>query len=360
MAKIKGYLILMLAAGLVFGSFFSLGAFITRWLPLAGIEENTDADNNYEKGERVNILVLGIDKRPGETNARSDTVMLVSIDPALSKAVVLSIPRDTRVEIKGSPVDKICSANMVGGPSYAVRTVEKLLDIDIDYYVAVDFNGFKEIIDTLGGVTIEVPQRMYKPSEDIDLYPGVQRLNGRQALAFVRYRGYIQGDIARTQMQQQFIKALADEVLKPKTLAKLPTLVKQVNKYVETDMGVRDMLKLASWAPRFSADSIITQTLPGYFYDEYNSHGVMVASYWIADKRQISGILDKLFAGETMAVVSEPPAGFYTSGGKVAKRVEEEKISSERSRLPSPGHSTPGAIEQGSYTPSFTGSDGYL
>lgn len=363
MGKIKGIIILALAAGIIFGSFFSLGSFLTR------LVDNKADDEPYEaeeaKGERTNILVLGIDRRPGETNARSDTMMLVSIDPELDKAVVLSIPRDTRVEIKGSPVDKICAANLVGGPSYAVRTVEKLLDVDVDYYVLVDFNGFKEIIDTLGGVTIDVPQRMYKPSEDIDLHPGVQRLNGRQALAFVRFRGYVQGDIARTEMQQQFIKALADEVLKPKTVAKLPTLIKQVNKYVETDMGLRDMLRMASWAPGFTADSIITQTLPGYFYDEYDSYGVMTASYWIPDKKKIGGILDKLFAGETMAVVSEPPAGFYTAGGKVASRPASTSSGStssadeQRSSLPSPGHGV-NPPAPSSYTPQFTGSEGYL
>lgn len=362
MGRIKGYMILFLAAGLVFGSFFSAGAWLTKWINSRGGEENLIEEDTG--GERVNILVLGIDKRPGETNARSDTMMLVSIDPELDKAVILSIPRDTRVEIKGSPVDKICAANMVGGPSYAVRTVEKLLGVDIDYYVAVDFNGFKEIIDTLGGVTIDVPQRMYKPSEDINLYPGLQRLNGRQALAFVRYRGYIQGDIARTEMQQKFIRALADEILKPKTIAKLPALVKQANKYVETDMGITDMLRIASWAPGFTADSIITQTLPGYFYDEYNSYGVMVASYWIPDKKLIGGILDRLFAGETMAVVSEPPAGFYTSAGKVASRPDKIKKDSpeeQRKNLPSPGHSAGAAGgPYSSYTPQFTGSDGYL
>lgn len=366
MSKIKGIMILSLAAGLVFGSFFSAGALLTKWIKNPQPDVEVAEEVKDKDGRRTNILVLGIDKRPGETNARSDTMMLVSIDPKLDKVVVLSIPRDTKVEIKGSPVDKICAANMIGGPRYAVKTVEKLLDVRIDYYVAMDFNGFKEIVDTLGGVTIDVPQRMYKPSEDINLYPGEQRLNGRQALAFVRFRGYVEGDIGRTEMQQKFIKALADEVLKPKTVAKLPTLVKQLNKYVETDMGVTDMLKMASWAPGFNSESIITQTLPGYFYDEYDASGIMTASYWMVDRKLADGILDKLFAGETMAVVSTPPAGAYTrvsSGGKLADRSsgsEEGNLTNQkpnpeeqRKNLPSPGHGV-------NYTPQFTGSDGYL
>lgn len=370
MSKIKGVMILALAAGLVFGSFFSAGALLTKWLKAPGGEPETAEEARPKDGKRTNILVLGIDKRPGETSARSDTMMLVSIDPKLDKVVIISIPRDTRVDIKGSPVDKICAANMMGGPSYAVKTVEKLLDINIDYYVAMDFNGFKEIVDTLGGVTIDVPQRMYKPSEDIDLKPGLQKLNGRQALAFVRFRGYVQGDIARTEMQQEFIKALADEVLKPKTVAKLPSLIKQVNKHVETDMGITDMLKMASWAPGFTSESVITQTLPGYFYDEYDRNGIMTASYWMVDKKLADGILDKLFAGETMAVVSEPPAGVYAKpdpGSKLADRStvnvdqpfldESKSPEKQRQKLPSPGH---GIKTTPSYTPQFTGSDGYL
>lgn len=373
MNNIKSYLKFMMIAGLVFGLCFAVGAGSANWLSQFATDDKDkkvaeDDSLKRQDGERTNILVLGVDKRPGEQQARSDTMMLVSVDPKKNQAVVISIPRDTKVPVKGSPQPKICTANLVGGPEYAVEVVEDLMNVDVDYYVEMDFNGFKDVINTLGGVSIDVPQRMYKPSEDIDLQPGRQRLNGKDALAFVRYRDYINGDIDRTLMQQKFIAALADELLQAKTIKKLPALIKQANKYVDTDMGITDMIKMASWAPGFTADSIITQTLPGSFYDEYNDYGVMTASYWIADKQAKEGLIDKLFAGETIAVVNSTPypvnsprkpqkdssnEGEVVVGEKDS--ADDSKRNWERSKLPSPGHGvevTPGTFS--------TGPDGYI
>ncbi len=322
MAKMRNYLKFMLAAGLAFGLFFGIGSGITSFLKASNHTDIIpDEEEIVEKqeGKRTNILVLGVDARPGEDQARSDTMMLVSIDPKLNKVAVISIPRDTKARIKGS-TNKIAAANFIGGPELAVTAVEELLDTKIDNYITVDFNGFKEIINTLGGVTVTVPQRMYKPSEDIDLNPGTQKLNGRQALALVRYREYTTGDIQRTAQQQEFIKALAAEVLKPATITKLPKLIKQTNQYVETDLGISTMLRIASWAPGFTADSVVTQTLPGYFYDELDSYGNLAQSYWIADSKQINNLIENLFAGKSIAVVTGSAAPVY-----IAPPVEEEK-----------------------------------
>lgn len=308
MNKRKRYLIMMICAGLIFGICFGIGSGLTSLI----VNHMAEADEQPQEveeeilerqdGERTNILVLGVDARPGETTSRSDTMILVSVDPKLNKAAVVSIPRDTKVTIKGA-TEKICAANVLGGPELAVSTVEDLMGIKIDYWVEMDFNGFKKIVDTLGGVTITVPQRMYKPSEGIDLQPGTKKLNGSEALAFVRFRDYNMGDIDRTSMQQEFIKALAKEVLQPKTLPKLPKLIKDLNQYVETNMKVTDMLRIASWAPGFSTESIIAQTLPGSFYDEVDENGYLLNSYWQVDKKQIANLLDNMFEGKTVAVV---------------------------------------------------------
>ncbi len=378
MAKKKSYFRLILISSLVFAVFFCIGAGATKVAQNAikaadrsGIE---DQISDLDDGERTNILVLGIDARPGEKKSRSDTIMLVSIDPKLDKAAIVSIPRDTRVEIKGSPLPKICTANYVGGPEYAVETVENFMGITIDYYIEMDFNGFANIIDTLGGVDINVPCRMYKPSEGIDLYPGNQRLNGKQALAFVRYRNYAYGDIQRTTQQQEFIRALADEVLQAKTIIKLPKLVQQLNEYMTTNMKTSDMLKLASWAPGFNSDSIITQTLPGYFFDVYDDEGNMEQSFWIADQSSITSLLDNMFAGKTVAAIQASPYPVYrpepkdneseadvnkddndsdeepinidenTTGKDTNQTGEDDDRNEERSNLPSPGH-LPGELD---------------
>jgi LCP family protein required for cell wall assembly len=237
MNKRKKYLTMMIAAGLIFGLFFGVGSGLTSLIVnRAEADDNKTPENEEEilerqDGERTNILLLGVDARPGEETARSDTMILVSVDPDLNKAAVVSIPRDTKVTIKGA-TEKICAANVLGGPDLAASLVGDLMNIKVDYWVEMDFNGFEKIVDTLGGVTVTVPERMYKPSEGIDLQPGTKKLDGHDALGFVRYRDYAMGDIDRTSQQQVFVKALAKEVLQAKTIPKLPKLIKDLNKYV--------------------------------------------------------------------------------------------------------------------------------
>ena len=205
-------------------------------------------------GQRLNVLLLGIDAREGETNTRTDTIILASVDPKTKQMSLLSIPRDTRVYIPKHGYDRINSAAVYGGPEMTMEVVSDLLGIPLKYYVLVDFNGFKNIVDTLGGVTLEVEQDMYHydPTDNyayhIDLKKGLQRLDGDKALQYVRYRGYAMGDIDRTAHQQKFLIALGKEVLQPSTILKLPSLVPTINKYVKTNLSLSDMMKLASAA----------------------------------------------------------------------------------------------------------------
>jgi LCP family protein required for cell wall assembly len=120
--------------------------------------------------ERINVLVIGSDNRPGETKARSDVLMVASFDQKTGRVAVVSIPRDTRVQIPGYGYNKVNAAYAFGGAKLSRQVVESLLGVEIPYYVATDFNGFKDIIDTLGGVTIDVEQRMYYPEEGINLH----------------------------------------------------------------------------------------------------------------------------------------------------------------------------------------------
>ena len=226
----------------------------------------------------------------------------------------------------------------------AMKTVEELLGEKIDYYVEIDFKGFEKIVDTLGGVTLNVERRMYKPSEGIDLHPGVQKLNGLDALAFVRFRDYVMGDIERTAHQQTFLKALAGEVLKPKTIVKLPALIREANLCVDTNLRLSTMLKMASWAPGFNSKSIISQTLPGSFLDERDSQGNLLQSFWLADSDQKGKLLDQMFQGQTVAVVMDSqtvappvkqvtpqPAKVENDEGDRISPEEEEKLNRERS-----------------------------
>jgi LCP family protein required for cell wall assembly len=345
--KMNSYLRFMLIGGLVFGIFYAIGVgLVVAFMP--GTEQ---ADNDVpvvEDKKRVTILFLGVDARSGESNSRADTLILASIDPEKNKVAVVSIPRDTQISGTAG-LDKINSANVTGGPALAVKKVESLMGEKIDYYVEMNFEGFKKIVDTLGGVNINVDQRMYKPTEDINLQPGPQRLNGKDALAFVRYRDYVMGDIDRTAHQQEFIKALGKELLKPATIVKLPQLIREANTYVDTNLRLTDMLKMATWVPGFNADSIVAQTLPGYFLDHRDANGVLTASYWVADTKQASTLLDKMLDGQTVAVLVDAPASAQNANNhkvivqtptvqKQETPSEKDKINWERSNLPSPGH----------------------
>ncbi len=198
---------------------------------------------------KKNIVVMGCDPRPKDEDVgRSDTLFVVMMDPKHKDTGILSIPRDTRVHIKGHGWDKINHAYAYGGHKLTQDTVEDFLGIQIDHYVEVDFKGFKGLVDAIGGIDINVDKRMYyyDPWDDfeINLRPGSQHLNGAQALQYVRYRDE-EGDIGRIGRQQKFLRAVYDKILSPSIIPKLPALVKQVRSMVKTDMSITELIELA-------------------------------------------------------------------------------------------------------------------
>lgn len=280
------------------GSLLSNLGSVGNWLKPGGGEQNTGP--KLVKKDIITVLMLGIDARPGEENARSDTMILAAVDTKSQKVALISIPRDTRTKDNGT-YKKINSYNMEGGPELAKEKVSELLDTPIDYYVLSNFGGFEKIVDILGGVTIDVEKRMYKPSESINLKPGLQRLDGHKALAYCRWRGDALGDISRTERQQKFLIALANEMMQTKTITKLPRLLPELRKNVETDVSVRGMFELVQLAKGFKMEGMTTQTLPGSFYNDPRSG----ASYWLVDQQKIPGLVKRLLAGETAKTIEE-------------------------------------------------------
>ncbi|MEN6391822.1 MAG: LCP family protein [Syntrophomonas sp.] len=259
------------------------------------------------QGKVVNILIMGIDARDMSANSRSDTMILASIDTKNKKVVMVWIPRDTRIEPSAGKQVKINSINLTKGPEGSCQVVGDLLGTKVDYYVITNFWGFEKIIDTLGGVTIDVETdfKHYDPDPylNINIPKGTQRLNGENALKYVRYRGGPTADIGRTQRQAKFLKALAKEVLQPKTITKLPDLVPQLMDSVKTNIPMTDLVYLVSAAKDFTNSEIITQTLPGYSFTSPKDG----ASYWEADKKVSIGLIDALLAGQTFDVIHDPP-----------------------------------------------------
>lgn len=226
------------------------------------------------------ILVMGSDQRKDEA-ARADTLMLVWLDPKVPRIGVLSIPRDTYAQVPGHGYTKINHARVYGGPSMSVNAVEGLLGVPVDHYLDVNFEGFAAIVDALGGIELDVERRMYYPAEGINLKPGRQILNGKDALGFVRFRNYPEGDIERIRHQEKFLLALADQALSLKGVMKSPQLIESLYAHVKTDMSLTDMLALAKAMRNLDSSQISLAMLPG---EPQYKEGI---SYWIADPKEI-------------------------------------------------------------------------
>ncbi len=319
--KFKLFMKIILLFGFVFVATFGTGYFAVNWLqadPFEKVVTYGDGSVKTEKG-KINILLLGIDARPGEKNTRTDAMIVANIDRDAKKVSLLSIPRDTMVEIPGHGKAKINSANEYGGPELAVESVEKILDTKIDFWVKTNFNGFQDIVDTLGGVTIDVEKKMpYQDPTDgtnINLKPGIQRLDGKHALDYVRYRHDALGDISRTQRQQKFLKALAKEILQPSTVLKLPKLIPDIMANVETNLTTKQMVALAKFSTQLDGNmEIASQTLPGQFY---NNRG----SYWKYNEDKAKVVLNDLNQG----VISETVAGPDINVANEGKRKNTKK-----------------------------------
>lgn len=268
------------------------------------IEHNLERDpqpvSNF-KGERFTVLLVGVDRRPGDkTLSNTDTLLLASINTVNGKIAVLSIPRDTQVIVPGYGKEKINAAARIGqGIKTTTTLIEDLTGQSIDGYVITNFNGFKAIIDTLGGVTLNVEKKMYYMTGDssdgvINLEKGIQRLSGAQALQYARFRQDALGDITRTARQQAVIKAIGKEFMQVKSVPKLPWLVPRIAKSVETNLSIAQLWSMTNFLLHNENSEISSQTLPGNFLVEKD------ISYWKVNPLKSHAIVKKLFEeGET-------------------------------------------------------------
>ena len=244
--------------------------------------------------DQVNILVMGVDKREDDVG-RSDTLFLVSIDPKRQQIFQLSIPRDTRLLIPGYGWDKVNHAYSLGGKDLMVETVEGFLGVKIQHTVEIDFQGFYRIVDAIGGVEIDVEKRMYYEDpwdEDgglvIDLRPGLQRMNGRTAITYVRYRDE-DGDIGRIERQQKFMKAVVDQVSRPAIITRLPAIISEVSSAVETDLSTLELLNLGRFFKESRDKNMQTNMgmVPG---GGYYIGGI---SYWVPNMNELLEQIDE-------------------------------------------------------------------
>lgn len=257
----------------------------------------------YQVGRPVNILIMGIDRVPGAEpgteaifSGRSDTMLLLRVNPEQDTVSLLSIPRDTQVQIPEVGLDKINDANVQGGPALAAKTVSSTLNgVAIDRYVRVSTDAFKELVDLLGGIEVYVPKPMQYEDKTqklkIDLQPGNQTLSGAQAEQFARFRNDDLGDIGRVQRQQALLKALRSKLMNPTVIPRIPALVKAMQKYIDTNLSLEELLALVGAGRKLSDGNFKMVMLPGRF----SAPGEYVASYWIMDPAGRDRVMQQYF-----------------------------------------------------------------
>lgn len=271
-----------------------------------------EANSSLTSPVRTNALIVGVDKSEGLT----DTIMIVSFVSTTGEINILSIPRDTYVTFSGESLAnfrsvnkavpsfmKINAINSYGGKSgieLLQAKLEEMLGIRIDYYVKVNLDAFKSIVDTIGGVYFEVPAGGLKYSDPtqnlyINLKEGYQLLNGSDAEGLVRFRkGYSSQDLQRVKVQQEFLKAFITQVLNKETLLKnIGGLVINFIKYIETDFGLLDIPKYLNAISKIDTENINTETLPGV------PQTINGASYYIVNQAETKELVDKFFYGST-------------------------------------------------------------
>ena len=242
------------------------------------------------------VLLLGTDGRPGETEYRADSIILARVDPIHKRVTMLSIPRDTRVLWKGSYM-KINAVHYYDGANGMVQAVNELCGVHIAHYAEVNFDGLAGITDALGGVTVNVEQYMRDTenfSDVVELYPGVQKLNGAQALFFTRVRyAFADSDYTRMRHQRTFIKAMIAQILNTGDPVAIANIVNSTASMVITDLSVSDIISLGTQMIGMNTDKdIYTAYVP--------SEGTEIdgQSYVIADEDALAKMMKVIDAGD--------------------------------------------------------------
>jgi LCP family protein required for cell wall assembly len=293
--------------------------------PGSGASPGSLIPQKWSGTDRVTVLIMGIDRRVTDTDTayRTDTMMLVSVDPVARTAVMLSIPRDLWVEVPGYDLNTINTANFTGdaflypggGPALAVKTVEHNLGVTVNYYVRLDFTAFETFVEALGGIEVDVAQEINDPwypdgaygYEPFYLPAGRQHLNGHDALRYARTR-HDSSDIERAKRQQQVVMAVRDRVLSfnllPTLIARAPSLYQTLNASIQTDLSLDQIVSLALLAQDIPPENITQEVIDYRYVLDYTTPEGRQVLVPLRDK--IRELRDALF---TASAPISPPSG---------------------------------------------------
>ncbi len=277
-------------------------------------KNNAEEQNKMiDEKQRIsfNVLILGIDSRNGE-NARTDVIMLANVNPINKQINIISIPRDTRINIKGIGWTKINHSHWLGeikggnhlGTEATIQAVSDFLQVPIHYYVKINFEGFKDIVDTIDGIDIVLKVPVKLSFSNITLPAKKQHIDGNIALALARERYSLEnGDFGRQQHQILILKAIANKMLDIKNINKIPTIIKQVKgDLLDTNFTDENIISLAWTFKGLSMDNINYIQIPGH--DGYDLDPILKERlyYWLPDLVEVKKIINKYVNNEKQVV----------------------------------------------------------
>jgi LCP family protein required for cell wall assembly len=267
----------------------------------------------WDGAGRVTVLAMGLDSRDwedeGEGPSRTDSMILLTVDPTTRTAGMLSLPRDLWVNIPGYGYGKINTAHFIGeaydepggGPGLAVSTVEEFLGIEINYYARIDFNAFEGFVDEIGGIEVDVPDEItvdpIGPGNTVTLQPGLQTLDGPTSLAYARNRETLGSDFDRAERTQQVIMGIRNKILQlnmlPKLITKAPVLYNELSSGVNTNLSLEEIVKLAWLAAQVSPENIRRSVItPDMVTNSWSPEGFEVL---LPDTDKIRQLRDEIF-----------------------------------------------------------------
>ncbi len=350
--------IIIIGAGLSFFVLADNQEFLEKHLgkdnPITKLFVNMSKDNDTKHkadfsfpfgNKRRNILLLGVDSNGEGTDpfegTRTDTIILMNIDPRSKSLNALSIPRDSKVYLPGDHgIQKINAAHAIGGIGMTIKTIEDTLGVKIDRYIMVHDQAVKEIVDALGGVDIYVEKNMhyndYSGKLFINLQKGMNHLSGKEVIGYLRFRHDAMGDIGRTQRQQWFLRGLMESLKKPETITKLPEIINVANKYIKTNMSFYELSQYAGLAKHLDMDKIEIAMLPG----APNKKGYI--SYWILDPEKTQEVVDRLIYREKVnpsEINAQLKAGImYSEGNEAEAQLIKEQLANLGIEVACTGH----------------------
>ena len=266
-----GLALISLASASVYGGYlYRTSGSIQRFLP--PLLQHQSVSDVFPNQPAMNLMIIGRDRDYDDrtdqvlkSRARSDMLMVAHVDFAKNSISLVSIPRDTRAHIPGHGTTKINAAHQFGGPALSEKVVQDTFGIPSDKYIAMDFEGFEQAIDILGGVDLVVDKKMDYDDNwghlHIHLKPGFQHLNGKQAIGFVRFR-HSDSDLVRTRRQQTLIAALKTKLRSPQALAQIGPMLQAIDTHVDSDLSPSQEVALARFAHDTPRRQVSMDTLP--------------------------------------------------------------------------------------------------